>query len=788
MEKTTIEANENMVDKTEIENDITVIENVKGGTGDTPVLTVQFKDYQIVKQLPTSGAEADIYLVEKEGHKYILKLYRHEMKPSRDMIDRLVSMSEKYPEDIVKIYEIDKDKTLNRWYELQEYAEFGTLKDLMTDNPEFVKTHMHDIVEEMALLLKTIHQENIIHRDIKPDNLLVRTMEPLDLIITDFGISSVLDEEFSKKMTSKSGTRIYFAPESFSGVIGKEVDYWAMGMILLEIVEGDNIFRGEQNEAKIAHKIFTQGVEVSEDIAEDLQLLLKGLLTRDPKKRWGEKEIFRWLKGEKDIPVAYVYADEVTDNRKQYTFKNQKFYDLKTLLLFIYTEENYENAKEHVMRGYITKWLEDNHLNDDAILLDKLKNSSSNIDFNLFAIYSQFVQPEQFIFMGKMITLENLLLYVSNILENQATSIENQLVNYMKDNVLLDAYTLYSKEKKSDKDLLLLLEKSSFSQSNEELFYLIKAFVDKGLTYQFVINSANTEYIKNGELKRIYHILDTDTYVLPEALIASIKNQEQNIVVENDYLTEKEINDFLKNKHLFGLDNASLETIINDITLYKQVQTIVYRSEDTINFKRFAKLYKEVYAIQNKSFEDQGSKLILDELVLKVLQSNIPLTSPEMDSFENKIALLQKNSLKKKFLIGYFIIFPVLFFVPFLTHPWWKAIGIDILLIVANFFIAYYTLDNDKRKNDEFVHYINKKYNIILTYSFWISFYLVVFSLIVSLKAANKNIDFYQMLGIMFSNIDLYSILGTIFMMGVFAFPMYFVYILVMVSWKESDV
>jgi serine/threonine protein kinase len=183
MEKTVLENEKTVIDNdiTIIENnDITILENKISTTNINNIaINSYFKDFKIIKQLPTTGAEADVYLIKKNNNKYILKLYRHGIELEKDKIKKILDLSKKYPEDIVQIFEIDKDKNLNRWYEIQEYAEYGTLQDIIKNNNEFAKQHIKEIIKEMTLLLQSIHKENVIHRDIKPQNILVRTLEPV---------------------------------------------------------------------------------------------------------------------------------------------------------------------------------------------------------------------------------------------------------------------------------------------------------------------------------------------------------------------------------------------------------------------------------------------------------------------------------------------------------------------------------------------------------------------------------------------------------------------------------
>ena len=498
--------NETIIDKEEISNKIDKF---------------FYNKYEIIKQLPSSGAEADIYIVKNENHEYILKLYRYGMQPSQDMKNKLIEVSEKYPEDIVRIYEIDFDKQSNRWFEIQEYAVYGSLKNLINTDNDFVKKNLKIIIEEITLLLKSIHNENIIHRDLKPDNILIRTIHPLDLIITDFGISSTINEEMSRKMTSKSGTKIYFSPESFSGYIGKEVDYWALGMIILEILEDGNLFSG-MHEGIIANEIFTKGVEIPDNINKDYSFLLKGLLTRDPKFRWDYHQIEKWLQGEKNIPIHYNYSEAKVKNNnisniKPYKFKNEEFYEIVDLIEIGYTEENYNSIKEHFMRGYVSVWFEHNNNYDSAIIIDKYLENSDQ-DLALLDIYYHFIQTEDFIFLGKKICLESLYISCSNVILKRSSLLDKTIFKNLKS--LKKAFNRYVKLKNSK--ISELEELSLFFQYADcidpaDIVYLLEMIQYKKLSYNFLKNNQSIAVEKG--IYNIYKIFHGNDYTLPQKLM-----------------------------------------------------------------------------------------------------------------------------------------------------------------------------------------------------------------------------------------------------------------------------
>jgi len=293
------------LEKTQVEEDETEVENKSKETEEKTVLKT-FRGYKIIKELPATGGEADTFLIQKGENIYFLKLlYRKGINPKIDVLKKIKVLSEKLPEHIVRVYDVGFDKETGRYYEIMEYAEYGNLREA------YKKLHLNidDVIRELAEAIHGLHKHNIIHRDIKPTNVLIRKIKPLDLILTDFGISSAVMEDISKIVTTVKGTFQYSAPETFSGYFGKEVDWWSLGIIVYELLTGSNPFRGLSQQV-IMHKLITGNVPIPKNINKKYQLFLKGLLTRDPKKRWGYEQIKKWLEGDLNIKVYYEEKEE----------------------------------------------------------------------------------------------------------------------------------------------------------------------------------------------------------------------------------------------------------------------------------------------------------------------------------------------------------------------------------------------------------------------------------------------------------------------------------------------
>jgi serine/threonine protein kinase len=232
-----------------------------------------FRTYRIMKQFPATGGEADIWLIQKDRVYYILKHYRLGIEPKIDVLDQVSHISLRNPKNLIKIIDYGFDEDSERWYEILEYARYGSLRDLV-QKQSINNNTFKAIIEEIAFGLDTLHKNNVLHLDLKPSNILIRELRPLNLILTDFGISTLLDSELSRHITTTKGTPMYWAPEQLGNVVGRESDYWALGVIALELTEKKHPFDG-LNHNLILSTLASRGIILSEQINPDRLILLK---------------------------------------------------------------------------------------------------------------------------------------------------------------------------------------------------------------------------------------------------------------------------------------------------------------------------------------------------------------------------------------------------------------------------------------------------------------------------------------------------------------------------------
>ena len=230
------------------------------------------------------------------GAEYVVKLYARRRRTKSEVLEVISRASAAH---VVQLYE--SGYADRHWFEVIEYAPAGSLRRLINDDgPKLSADAVTAILRELQPALVHIHSQEVVHRDLKPDNVLLRRRHPLDLMLTDFGASSFLDAEW-RVSAGAVLTPYYTSPEALSDIVTPATDYWALGIMVVEMLNGAHPFANEPRDA-VWHRLTTEKIDVSM-LDRDWQLLCSGLLTRNHTHRWGANELERWLNGDRTIEV-----------------------------------------------------------------------------------------------------------------------------------------------------------------------------------------------------------------------------------------------------------------------------------------------------------------------------------------------------------------------------------------------------------------------------------------------------------------------------------------------------
>ncbi|XP_077319322.1 MAP/microtubule affinity-regulating kinase 4 isoform X2 [Lithobates pipiens] len=194
--------------------------------------------------------------------------------------------------NIVKLFEvIETEKTL---YLIMEYASGGEVFDYLVSHGRMKEKEARAKFRQIVSAVHYCHQKNIVHRDLKAENLLLDA--EANIKIADFGFSN----EFTPggKLDTFCGSPPYAAPELFQGkrYNGPEVDVWSLGVILYTLVSGSLPFDG-QNLKELRERVLRGKYRVPFYMSTDCESVLRRFLVLNPSKRCTLEQIMndKWM-------------------------------------------------------------------------------------------------------------------------------------------------------------------------------------------------------------------------------------------------------------------------------------------------------------------------------------------------------------------------------------------------------------------------------------------------------------------------------------------------------------
>lgn len=214
------------------------------------------------------------------------------------------------------------------------------------------------------------------HRDLNPRTILTRSSDPLDLVITGFGSARLSD--FDLESVAPLEITRYSSPEAIVGGVSAASDWWSLGVILLEQATKGGCFAGVNDKAFQIH-VVTRGITVPDHLEASLRLLLRGLLARDPLKRWQWPQVRSWLAGEPvDAPESEILRNE--PEGPSIAIGDVKYYRPEAYALAAAEAQNWQTACANFANGALATWLEER--NSDPTVVAAVRRLGSDEDLN----------------------------------------------------------------------------------------------------------------------------------------------------------------------------------------------------------------------------------------------------------------------------------------------------------------------------------------------------------------------------------------------------------------------
>ncbi len=326
------------------------------GIGESPTsFRLKGEEYEQEKLLSDNSGEAQVFLVKNNDKEYVLKIYYPNFNVDKNLLQLIRSFQFEMIVDLM-----DYGKTFvdgkNRYYELMEYLRGGTLREL---NLKGDMKRFRRIALQGAAALAYCHKNNVLHKDVKPTNFFFRDVEKEQLVLGDFGISAMRENESQNFRTTQARTPIYAAPEMYTDVIDGEVDitpaadFYSLGMTLFATWLGENPMNS--NERTIMKQKNEGRLPRINELPDNVRLLVQGLTAVNPQTRWGYDEVERWFKGEKvdvDTSSPFLKYKSFIVNPEQ-NLVADNVHELVPLLL-----SNEKLAINYLYNGQIVNWLD----------------------------------------------------------------------------------------------------------------------------------------------------------------------------------------------------------------------------------------------------------------------------------------------------------------------------------------------------------------------------------------------------------------------------------------------
>ena len=325
---------------------------------------------------PTGEAEVYRCADRENGQVFALKVYHDKAAPKEAVLQSLLSM--RHP-DVIALH--GYGTWAGRLYEVMDYCAGGSLADHMPIGEAELRVHLREI----ARGLRYLHEAGIIHRDIKPNNMFFRGLDKENLVIGDFGVSSMLEAPGKVRRTTTAGffTLDFAAPELIDGKeVGPKTDYYALGVTLLHLLEGRSPFAGmDRNTVLGCH--FRGAVPRPKTLSPEFARLINGLLRVEPSLRWGYRQVTAWLRGEPVLTDNGLPDHETAAAGKRIPYRSLPA--ITTPREMARRLGEFDVAKD-LLRGFVSQWLMlfDTKLGAQAAALEE--EFSDNIELGVFKL------------------------------------------------------------------------------------------------------------------------------------------------------------------------------------------------------------------------------------------------------------------------------------------------------------------------------------------------------------------------------------------------------------------
>ncbi len=253
----------------------------------------QLGDFELKRKLGKGGM-GEVFLAHQISLDRLvaLKTLSKELAKKEDFVKRFLrearSMAKLDHPNVVKVYAVDSFKGIH--FAAIEFIDGQSIQNWLDKTGVFSVGDAVHVAIVCARALQHAHEQNMVHRDVKPDNILVTKKGVVK--VADFGLAKVMDEDVSMTQSGTGlGTPIYMAPEQARNAkhVDQRCDIYALGATLYHLLTGKIPFTGNTALELIIAKekgTYPNARRVRADIPERLDLVIDKMMAKDPAHRY----------------------------------------------------------------------------------------------------------------------------------------------------------------------------------------------------------------------------------------------------------------------------------------------------------------------------------------------------------------------------------------------------------------------------------------------------------------------------------------------------------------------
>ena len=313
--------------------------------------------YEIIKSIGEGGM-ANVYLAEDTilKRKVAIKVLRGDLENNEKFIRRFQreakSVSDLSHPNIVEVYDVGEEE--GQHYIVMEYIDGRTLKQLIQKRGALTVPEVVDIMTQLTDGLSAAHEAYIIHRDIKPQNIMI--LDNGMVKITDFGIAMTLNATQLTQTNSVMGSVHYLPPEQASGrTATTKSDIYSAGILMYELLTGSVPFKGD-NAVEIALKQMKERIpsirKQNPLIPQSVENIVLKATAKNPKNRYDNiKEMHEDLihaldeDRQNETKYTYPYPESELDESKAIPIKEENIERTKASNIALPENDNEEKKR-----------------------------------------------------------------------------------------------------------------------------------------------------------------------------------------------------------------------------------------------------------------------------------------------------------------------------------------------------------------------------------------------------------------------------------------------------------